>query len=96
MRSGKLVPEQSDFAQLMQLLCINPSGVLADTTSLYTREALLPSSSVGAVEASLIFAQIRLHFAGNYGIVSIALPRHGRRLAPLAGAASDPRLHGRG
>ena len=48
MRSGKLVPEQSDFAQLIQLLCINPSGVLTDTTSLYTREALVLSNTANA------------------------------------------------
>ena len=45
-----------------------------------------------------LFSSIPLHFAGNYGIMSIALLRSGRRLAPLffAGAASDPRLYGRG
>ena len=50
LRSGKVVPEQSDFAQHYKLLCINPSVVLADATSLYTREALVPSSSERAVE----------------------------------------------
>ena len=49
LRSGELVLEQPDFAQLNQLLCINPSGVLADTTSLYTREALVLSNSAGAM-----------------------------------------------
>ena len=33
-----------------KLLCINPSGVLADTTSLYTREALVPSNAGDTVE----------------------------------------------
>ena len=50
LRSGKVVPEQSDFAQHYKLLCINPSVVLADATSLYTREALVPSGSAGTVE----------------------------------------------
>ena len=44
MRSGELVLEQSDFAQLNQLLCINPSGALADTTSL-TGSPPKPSAS---------------------------------------------------
>ena len=31
-----------------KLLCINPSGVLTDTTSLYTREALVLSNTANA------------------------------------------------
>ena len=71
MRSGKGGPEQSDFAQLVQLRCINPSGVLADTTSLYTREALLPSSSGSALEHhSLLPREADCHVA------ALAAPRN--------------------
>ena len=42
--------KQSDFALHFQLRCSNPSGVLADTTSLCTREALVRRNSAGTVK----------------------------------------------
>ena len=63
--------EQSDFTQHFQLRCSNPSGVLADTTSLYTREALLPSSSGSALENhSLLPRETDCHVA------ALAAPRN--------------------
>ena len=63
--------EQSDFTQHFQLRCSNPSGVLADTTSLYTREALVPSSSGSALENhSLLPRETDCHVA------ALAAPRN--------------------
>ena len=65
-----------------KLLCINPSGVLADTTSLYTREALVPSSSGNALENhSLLPRETDCHVA------ALAAPRND----PLEHCPCNPR-----